>query len=220
MLPIVSSIYYCIACGRANTYLTCICVHCYCAGYAGSGAGIGGGHAPLLPVTTAPHSAGIQQGGGPPAAPISNTAHPASAPQVMGGAAAGAVAGGGAEHSVLAGGAGAVQGSSVSSTGQLHMPAQVASGSAQQAGGGQAATSTGVQSGVGHSSGEGSATSAAAAKLSGGGLRGNWGALWHALAMDHYHAGLIWNEATRAELRGALAREEAALRWAWLDYYS
>ena len=46
----------------------------------------------------------------------------------------------------------------------------------------------------------------------GGGLKGNWAALWRALALDHYHAGLIWNECTRGELRAALAAEEAALR--------
>ena len=62
---------------------------------------------------------------------------------------------------------------------------------------------------------EGSRSSLALhAKGSGGGLRGNWGALWRALALDHYNAGLIWNEATRGELRGALAAEEMALRWA------
>lgn len=36
------------------------------------------------------------------------------------------------------------------------------------------------------------------------GLKGNWEALWAAVARDHCHAGLIWNETTRAELREAL----------------
>lgn len=40
--------------------------------------------------------------------------------------------------------------------------------------------------------------------LDAGQLRGNWEALWRNLPRDHYHAGLIWNEATRAELREAL----------------
>jgi len=43
------------------------------------------------------------------------------------------------------------------------------------------------------------------------GLRGNWPALWQALARDHCHAGLVWNEGTRQELRSALEREEAGL---------
>ena len=43
------------------------------------------------------------------------------------------------------------------------------------------------------------------------GLKGNWEALWAAVARDHCHAGLIWNETTRAELREALqARFSAA----------
>ena len=37
-----------------------------------------------------------------------------------------------------------------------------------------------------------------------GGLKGNWGAFWEAVMRDHCHAGLIWNEGTRAELREAL----------------
>jgi DnaJ family protein C protein 13 len=45
-----------------------------------------------------------------------------------------------------------------------------------------------------------------------GGLKGNWGALWAAAVKDHCHAGLIWNESTRRELRDALEREEAGLR--------
>ncbi|KAF8069423.1 GRV2 [Scenedesmus sp. PABB004] len=45
-----------------------------------------------------------------------------------------------------------------------------------------------------------------------GGLRGNWPALWAAAARDHCHAGLIWNESTRRELRDALERELAGLR--------
>jgi DnaJ family protein C protein 13 len=47
---------------------------------------------------------------------------------------------------------------------------------------------------------------------SGGGLRGNWEALWAALGRDHSHAGLVWNETCRRELRDALAAEESALR--------
>lgn len=43
-------------------------------------------------------------------------------------------------------------------------------------------------------------------------LAGNWPALWAAAARDHSHAGLIWNEATRGNLREALQREEAALQ--------
>ena len=35
-------------------------------------------------------------------------------------------------------------------------------------------------------------------------LRCNWDAFWGAVAKDHCHAGLIWNERTRAELREAL----------------
>ena len=38
----------------------------------------------------------------------------------------------------------------------------------------------------------------------GGGLKGNWGLFWGAVLRDHCHAGLIWNEGTRAELREAL----------------
>ena len=37
-----------------------------------------------------------------------------------------------------------------------------------------------------------------------GGLKGNWALWWGAVMRDHYHAGLIWNEGTRAELREAL----------------
>ena len=37
-----------------------------------------------------------------------------------------------------------------------------------------------------------------------GGLKGNWGAFWEAVQRDHCHAGLVWNEGTRAELREAL----------------
>jgi DnaJ family protein C protein 13 len=46
-------------------------------------------------------------------------------------------------------------------------------------------------------------------------LKGNWGALWDALGKDHFHAGLIWNEQCRVDLRQALEREEAGLRWGW-----
>lgn len=35
-------------------------------------------------------------------------------------------------------------------------------------------------------------------------LRLNWEAFWAAVAKDHSHAGLIWNERTRSELREAL----------------
>lgn len=45
-----------------------------------------------------------------------------------------------------------------------------------------------------------------------GGLKGNWPAFWAAASKDHCHAGLIWNESTRRELRDALEREEAGLR--------
>ncbi len=37
-----------------------------------------------------------------------------------------------------------------------------------------------------------------------GGLRGNWEALWANVLRDHCHAGLVWNESTRGELRQAL----------------
>lgn len=37
-----------------------------------------------------------------------------------------------------------------------------------------------------------------------GGLKGNWALFWGAVQRDHCHAGLIWNEGTRAELREAL----------------
>ncbi|KAK9822709.1 hypothetical protein WJX81_005943 [Elliptochloris bilobata] len=43
------------------------------------------------------------------------------------------------------------------------------------------------------------------------GLKGNWDALWAAVARDHCHAGLIWNETTRAELHEALQAEAAVL---------
>lgn len=45
-----------------------------------------------------------------------------------------------------------------------------------------------------------------------GGLRGNWPAFWSAAVRDHSHAGLIWNESTRRELRDALERELAGLK--------
>lgn len=45
-----------------------------------------------------------------------------------------------------------------------------------------------------------------------GGLKGNWPAFWAAAVKDHCHAGLIWNESTRRELRDVLEREEAGLR--------
>lgn len=37
-----------------------------------------------------------------------------------------------------------------------------------------------------------------------GGLKGNWEAFWAAAQRDHCHAALVWNEATRGELREAL----------------
>lgn len=37
-----------------------------------------------------------------------------------------------------------------------------------------------------------------------GGLKGNWALFWGAVVRDHCHAGLIWNEGNRAELREAL----------------
>lgn len=37
-----------------------------------------------------------------------------------------------------------------------------------------------------------------------GTLRGNWEAFWLNVDRDHAHAGLIWNAATRTELREAL----------------
>jgi DNAJ protein RME-8 N-terminal len=37
-----------------------------------------------------------------------------------------------------------------------------------------------------------------------GGVKGNWKAFWSNLERDHCHAGLIWNERTRTELREAL----------------
>lgn len=37
-----------------------------------------------------------------------------------------------------------------------------------------------------------------------GGLKGNWVLFWGAVLREHCHAGLIWNEGTRAELREAL----------------
>lgn len=40
-----------------------------------------------------------------------------------------------------------------------------------------------------------------------GALKGNWGLFWGAVLRDHCHAGLIWNEGTRAELREALQVE-------------
>lgn len=57
-------------------------------------------------------------------------------------------------------------------------------------------------------------TAAAVAALTlqvSGGLKGNWDALWSAVLRDHCHAGLVWNAATRAELRDALDMEHAAL---------
>ena len=43
-------------------------------------------------------------------------------------------------------------------------------------------------------------------------LRGNWPVFWAAVCRDHSHAGLVWNERCRRELREALSAEEAALR--------
>lgn len=36
------------------------------------------------------------------------------------------------------------------------------------------------------------------------GLRASWEAFWTAALRDHCHAGLIWNQQTRSELREAL----------------
>lgn len=47
-----------------------------------------------------------------------------------------------------------------------------------------------------------------------GGLKGNWGLFWGAVLRDHCHAGLIWNEGTRAELREAL---QVCLGWCMLS---
>ncbi|GAB4814092.1 hypothetical protein N2152v2_001138 [Parachlorella kessleri] len=45
-------------------------------------------------------------------------------------------------------------------------------------------------------------------------LRCNWDGFWAAVGRDHSHAGLIWNERTRSELREALQTEESLLRMA------
>lgn len=45
-----------------------------------------------------------------------------------------------------------------------------------------------------------------------GASRGNWEAMWGAVGWDHHHAGLIWNETTRAELRLALQVCDLAVR--------
>ena len=37
-----------------------------------------------------------------------------------------------------------------------------------------------------------------------GSLKGNWQEFWRQVHRDHAHAGLIWNERTRTELRDAL----------------
>ncbi|WIA30400.1 hypothetical protein OEZ86_000485 [Tetradesmus obliquus] len=49
-------------------------------------------------------------------------------------------------------------------------------------------------------------------QVAAGGLRGNWPAFWAAASKDHCHAGLVWNESTRRELRDALDKEVAGLR--------
>ncbi|KFM22645.1 DnaJ-like protein subfamily C member 13 [Auxenochlorella protothecoides] len=45
-----------------------------------------------------------------------------------------------------------------------------------------------------------------------GTLRGNWEAFWLNVDRDHAHAGLIWNAATRTELREALQAEVSVLK--------
>ena len=40
----------------------------------------------------------------------------------------------------------------------------------------------------------------------------DWTSLWRDLARDHAHAGLLWNEATRRELRDSLSAERSELR--------
>ena len=52
--------------------------------------------------------------------------------------------------------------------------------------------------------GQGSDGNAAAGAALARGLRANWEAFWAAAARDHCHAGLVWNERTRSELREAL----------------
>ncbi len=44
-----------------------------------------------------------------------------------------------------------------------------------------------------------------------GSLKGNWPEFWRQVQRDHAHAGLIWNERTRAELRDALQVRHADL---------
>ncbi|GAX72903.1 hypothetical protein CEUSTIGMA_g358.t1 [Chlamydomonas eustigma] len=58
----------------------------------------------------------------------------------------------------------------------------------------------------------GSPSQAAVSAARGVGLRGNWPAFWAACLRDHRHAGLIWNQTTRLELRDALEKEEAGFR--------
>ena len=71
-------------------------------------------------------------------------------------------------------------------------------------GAGGAAGAPGANDHLGGRRTENSGAAPAATPTAARGLKGNWEALWAAVARDHCHAGLIWNEATRAELREAL----------------
>ena len=69
--------------------------------------------------------------------------------------------------------------------------------------GATAGTSGGDRAGDAARQGGDEGAAAAGAAMSRG-LRGNWEAFWAAALRDHCHAGLIWNERTRSELREAL----------------
>ena len=71
--------------------------------------------------------------------------------------------------------------------------------------------SSGAQGEPGGQRAEDRGARAARAPPAARGLKGNWEALWAAVAKDHCHAGLIWNETTRAELREALQVLSASL---------
>ncbi len=71
--------------------------------------------------------------------------------------------------------------------------------------------SSGTQGEPGGQRAEDRGARAARAPPAARGLKGNWEALWAAVAKDHCHAGLIWNETTRAELREALQVRAASL---------
>ncbi|KAK9868448.1 hypothetical protein WJX84_004951 [Apatococcus fuscideae] len=53
-----------------------------------------------------------------------------------------------------------------------------------------------------------------APKTASSSLKGNWEEFWRNVRRDHAHAGLIWNERTRAELRDALQAGELSLKQA------